>query len=798
MPILNPPTSPPNTEAGDSLYKVGKEWCIGDTVRVFNNNFVNIDTRIDGLSSNLYSSLSAYVKSFNITDSTTLDLTYSTTLNRLSGNIIDGSINTVKLGGDILQSGKALLTAASLSALRDTRITNLADNHVLTWSSTSGVWINLPSQGGGAGGVTIGDKGDITVSEFNNQQSWTIDNNTINTDKLQNLAVTPEKLFTGGPRWNTAGNVGIAGAANSSVTLTVYGNISASGTVFGNIGTISSAAKSMDIIGGTAGTKGQLLCQVGLDDTDFTTVGSNGQILQSVGGTGDGKPIWVNQSSLSVKDALSAGYTSRLNVIDTGIIPTINRLIYQRRFNETVFIPTGSIGQILTLVDDPDSNQGPTLLFPKPAWSNRSDITVGSSTVASNLTSNNATYGSIPYQTSTGTTAFTQSGAVSGQLLRYNGNSTPPSWVNQSSIVAGLANAIKSSVVNGILFQSGTDVTEPVTPLTPVLNTTSPYIFTHIGGSGSAASDKPSWKAASSLTVGNATAAVSATIATNLRIIPSLYTGGPYAAGQKQGGIVYHYYENSQQGIFTTEVAPFPGANENGKILTVGTNPLNNRQEPTWVSPQQLPTIGSCTTARNLSSGVQFQIPYQTGSGTTSFIDAPASNQLKYVLGYVGTNPTTGGNTTGFAWLSSSGSGGSISSDTNLIVRSVAAGSITNTDIGTIKAQNDIVAFASDKRLKENITPILSALQKVDSISGFTYTFNDLAASYGFNKNIKYPGVFAQDIQQVLPEAVRPAPFDPGTGENYLTVQYEKIVPLLIEAIKELSREVKELKSKLT
>ena len=109
---------------------------------------------------------------------------------------------------------------------------------------------------------------------------------------------------------------------------------------------------------------------------------------------------------------------------------------------------------------------------------------------------------------------------------------------------------------------------------------------------------------------------------------------------------------------------------------------------------------------------------------------------------------------------------------------------------GEIRAQGDITAYySSDERLKENIQPIVDALSKVESISGNTYDWKE-----GFETIHSHTGhdigVIAQEIEKVLPEVV----IDRETG--YKAVQYEKIVPLLIEAIKELSAKVKELESK--
>ena len=109
----------------------------------------------------------------------------------------------------------------------------------------------------------------------------------------------------------------------------------------------------------------------------------------------------------------------------------------------------------------------------------------------------------------------------------------------------------------------------------------------------------------------------------------------------------------------------------------------------------------------------------------------------------------------------------------------------------TLRLLGDLIAFISDDRVKTDKAPLDDALAKVCSLSGFTYNFNEKGAELGFPTDVRNVGVSAQEIQKVLPEAVK------TRDDDYITVQYEKIVPLLIEAIKELSDKVSTLEDKL-
>ena len=106
---------------------------------------------------------------------------------------------------------------------------------------------------------------------------------------------------------------------------------------------------------------------------------------------------------------------------------------------------------------------------------------------------------------------------------------------------------------------------------------------------------------------------------------------------------------------------------------------------------------------------------------------------------------------------------------------------------GSVEATGDITAyFSSDERLKDNVTPIIGALDKINQIGGYEFDWNNNSEHSGHDV-----GVIAQEIEKVLPEVV----VDRDNG--YKAVRYEKIVALLIEAIKQQQLQIDELKSKI-
>ena len=232
-------------------------------------------------------------------------------------------------------------------------------------------------------------------------------------------------------------------------------------------------------------------------------------------------------------------------------------------------------------------------------------------------------------------------------------------------------------------------------------------------------------------------------------------------------GVVYSY--NSTDGTW----APVTGGSVGSNLIAAG-GTLSSL------------TVSGAFTA-TLSTAAQ---PNITSVGTLSSLVVSGTVNAGTVNGALGGpfNGTIGATTANTAVI------------TNAQITSLGVGTGASGTTGEIRATNQIVAYYSDKRLKNITGKIDNALDKVDQLSGVYYTQNALAESFGYNDYSSQVGVIAQEVKSVLPEIVKPAPFDIAedgsskSGEEYLTVQYEKLVPLLVEAIKELRRELNSIK----
>ena len=134
-----------------------------------------------------------------------------------------------------------------------------------------------------------------------------------------------------------------------------------------------------------------------------------------------------------------------------------------------------------------------------------------------------------------------------------------------------------------------------------------------------------------------------------------------------------------------------------------------------------------------------------------------------------------------------------------LVFNTATGGTLTERALldssGNLHVDGNVIAYSttiSDKRLKKDIQPIENALWKVNQINGCTFTY--------LKDDRKSAGLIAQDLEKVLPSAVieDQAVFHGEEGETYKTVQYDQVIGLLVEAIKELNAKVEGLENGIT
>ena len=227
------------------------------------------------------------------------------------------------------------------------------------------------------------------------------------------------------------------------------------------------------------------------------------------------------------------------------------------------------------------------------------------------------------------------------------------------------------------------------------------------------------------------------------------------------------------------------GITGNAGTVTNGVYTNGSYSNPSWITSIANTKISGVITNSQLANS---SITVTAGSGLSGGGSVSLGGSV--TLTNAGVTSLTG--TTNNVTVSASTGSVTVSLPSSInIASSLGVGTNASGVSGEIVATGQITANYSDDNLKTRLGNIENALDKVVQLNGFYYEPNEVAQELGY-KVKREVGVSAQEVNNVLPEIVAPAPID----DKYLTIHYERLIPLLIESIKELKMEIDTLKNK--
>lgn len=242
--------------------------------------------------------------------------------------------------------------------------------------------------------------------------------------------------------------------------------------------------------------------------------------------------------------------------------------------------------------------------------------------------------------------------------------------------------------------------------------------------------------------------------------------------------------------------------------VSVGDNALRSNTGDNNVGIGQGVMYGNTIGCLNVAIGATALRTNTTGAGNTVVGYGAlysATNSFNVAIGCkAGCSITSGscnvilGGYTGLtAPISGTGSGNIVFSTGNGTLRNWIDNTGIMTNCGDFRSCANITAYySSDCRLKTNITPITGAVCKVMQISGVTYDWTEdyikqQGGEDGYFTRKRDVGLIAQEIEKILPEIVV------DRTDGYKAVKYERVVALLVEAIKELKTDFDNLSNKV-
>jgi hypothetical protein len=210
----------------------------------------------------------------------------------------------------------------------------------------------------------------------------------------------------------------------------------------------------------------------------------------------------------------------------------------------------------------------------------------------------------------------------------------------------------------------------------------------------------------------------------------------------------------------------------------------------TNVNTSAVSATGTVTAASTVGGVITGSSASVTGAVSGASASVSGGVTAASVAGGVitGTSASVTGTVTAASTVGGVITGSTISASGNVRLASLGVGTAATGTAGEIVSTNNITAYYSDDNLKTKLGNIKNALEMLTSLNGFYYEANQTAQDLGYTVR-REVGLSAQEVQKVLPEIVVPAPID----NKYLTIHYERMIPLIVEAIKELNEKIDNL-----
>ena len=722
-------------------------------VAVINSNFSNVTIN----SANIFIGNTIVSATINSTAFSGTAANATLFAGQSTSQVVNTSGSYTLLGAITLSGGIGINSALTANGTTGTQ------NQVLT-SNGSGqnvFWSSLPlsvNTSGGTGalqfynGATLGSVTGLTFTSTGNTLSvsntiyigTTLSNATINSTSYTGTAANAT-LFAGvgvSAFVNTTGSFTISGQHTYSALTTFNGNFAIANSILAN---------------GAVGTSGYVL----------TTAGASQNVYWAPAVNVAAQYSWTNTHTFNNTVALNAPVTIANTITANGVVGTATYILTSGGAGQNVYWSAAPLSV------NTSGGSGAIQYYNGSVLSSCTALfftgTGNNVTIANTL---NANLAAITTQVNVGTISTSSNGVGITTTAITIGNSSVSTITNATSFTGTAANATLLNNQLASYYTNATNITTGTLPYAQlgaaVVNTSAAFTLS-----------------------GNTTHNANVTLGSAVQLIANGLPGTAGYALLSGGGTANVYwgvagvntaaqYTFSNTITFSAPVVSTNTVSANGGVGTAG---------------QALLSGGAGANVYWGSAGVDVTAQYtwsntQTFSNTITFSTAivtPGAGRANTSGIYPASN-TVGMNfgSTLARWI--------ITGNNATFSGGLGVGTAASAVAGEIRATNEITAYySSDRNLKTNIATIENALDKIDMLSGVMFDWKDevidtRGGEDGYFVRKHDTGIIAQEVEAVLPEVVA------TRQDGFKAVKYEKMVGLLIEGIKELRREIEDLK----